>query len=210
MKIQFAAALALLSAAPAFAANVTITFESAPGYVNPILEHYNGGVDSLGQSGTNFGVSFTDGAVALSNDALGPYYLNAPTNGTAMYAFDSTAVMNVANGFQDGLTFYYSSSAVTLDAVKVYSGLNATGTLLASASLYNNAQDDCTGAAFCRFTLTSVQFAGIGKSISFAGNSPNVLYDNIGFTTAVPESSTWLLLATGLLAVGVAKRRSQG
>jgi len=206
MQIKTIAALALLAAAPAFAQTTVVDFETAPGYVNPVLEHYNGGVDSLGQPGANLGISFSAGAVALSNDELGPYYLNAPSPLAVMYAFDDTAVMNVAGGFVDRLTFWYSSSQSTLDAVKIYSGLNGTGTLLASVSLFGNADLGCTGAAFCRFDLTSVRFAGVGQSVSFAGNLPNVLYDNISIT-AVPEPGTWLLLTAGLLAVGVAKRR---
>lgn len=207
MKFLPAAALALFVATPAFAINtVTLDFEGAAGYVNAVRNFYNGGTDSLGQTGPNYGISFTEAAVALSNDALGPYYSNAPSPLTVMYAFDSSAVMNVAQGFVDRLTFYYASNQVVLDAVNIYSGLNGTGTLLASASLFGNASVGCTDTAYCRFDLTSVKFAGIAKSVSFGGNAPNVAYDNITITT-VPEPTNALLLAAGLLAVGVAKRR---
>lgn len=210
MKIVSAAALAFFAATPAFALTTTtftLDFEGAPGYVNPIGEFYNGGTDSLGHTGPNFGVSFTDAAVGLSNDALGPYYSNAPTPLTVLYAADASAVLNVASGFVERLKFAYSASQTTLDAVNIYSGLNATGTLLASASLFGNAQIDCTNSPYCRFTLTSVKFAGVGKSISFGGNAPNVLFDNITITAVVPEPSTYLLMAAGLFALVVAKRR---
>jgi hypothetical protein len=206
MNHRLIAALSLLSAAPAFAVNITIDFETAAGYSNPILEHYNGGVDSLGQPGANLGVSFTAGAVALSNDALGPYYLNAPSPLTVMYADNANAVMNVSAGFVDRLKFSYSSSVNALDAVGIYSGLNGTGTLLATASLFGNAQIGCTGAAYCRFDLTSVRFAGVARSVTFAGNAPEVLYDNITIS-AVPEPGTWLLMSGGALLLGMAKRR---
>ena len=98
------AVLALSAAAPAFAqSTVTLDFEGAAGYVNAIGNFYNGGTDSLGQSGPNYGVSFTEAAVALSNDLLGPYYDNAPSPLAVMFAFDSGAVMNVALGFVDRL-----------------------------------------------------------------------------------------------------------
>jgi hypothetical protein len=204
-----AAALAILAVTPAFAATtITLDFEGAAGYVNSIRDFYNGGIDSLGRSGPNYGVSFTEAAVALSNDALGPYYSHAPSPLTVMYAYDSSAVMNVAQGFVDRLTFYYSSSDAVLDAVNIYSGLNGSGTLLASASLSGNAGLGCSDSAYCRFDLTSVKFAGVAKSVSFGGNAPFVAYDNVTITPVpVPEPATYLMLAAGLLGVALTKSR---
>lgn len=208
MKLQLAAALAIAAAAPAFAqSTVTVDFDGAAGYVNPILDFYNGGTDGSGRTGPNLGISFTEAAVALSNDELGPYYANAPSPTAVMFAADSSAVMNVASGFVGRLSFYYASTQNVLDAVTIYSGLNATGTLLASASLFGNAQVGC-GGAYCRFDLTSVNFAGVGRSISFGGDAPNVLYDNVTIS-AVPEPSSYLLLAAGLMAIGATVRRQR-
>ena len=210
-RFAFAALVAgvALTASPAMAQTFTLNFEGAAGYVNPILEFYNGGTDSLGQSGPNLGVSFTEAAVALSNDILGPYYSNAPTPLTVMYAANAAAIMNVAAGFTGGLTFEYSSSQSVLNAVRVYSGLNGSGTLLASASLFGNAAIGCSATAFCRFDLTSVQFAGVAKSISFGGGTPNVLFDDVTIT-AVPEPGTYAMLLAGLGVVILLARRRQG
>ncbi|MEO5735722.1 MAG: PEP-CTERM sorting domain-containing protein [Rubrivivax sp.] len=203
-------ATALVVAAPAFAQSaITIDFENTPGYFHAIADFYNGGTDSLGRSGVNYGVSFSSAAAGLSNDALGPYYAGAPSAATVLVAFDSSAVMNVAAGFVDRLSFYYASDASTLDAVTVWSGPDATGTLLASASLFGNAGLGCSGPAYCRFDLTSVMFAGTARSVSFGGNAGNVLYDNVSITT-VPEPATFALFASGLLAVGMLKRRRHG
>ncbi len=200
---------AVLAASPAIAQTFTLDFEGAEGYVNPILDFYNGGTDSLGQSGLNLGVSFTEAAVGLSNDELGPYYSNAPSPLTVMYAADATAFMNVAAGFFGGLRFEYSSLDSVLDAVTIWSGLNGTGTLLASASLFGNAGIGCTDTDFCRFDLTSVQFAGVAQSVNFGGGSPNVVFDDISIT-AVPEPGTVALLAAGLgVIVLLARRRRQ-
>ena len=100
MKMYIAAA-AVLAASPAFAITpITLDFEGAAGYVNAIGNFYNGGTDSLGQSGPNVGVSFTDAAVALSNDVDFQYYSNAPSPLTVMFAFDSSAFMNRAEGLR--------------------------------------------------------------------------------------------------------------
>lgn len=206
MQIRYVAALALLAAAPAFAQTVTLDFEGAAGYVNAIGEFYNGGTDSLGQSGPNYGVSFTSAAVALSNDALGPYYADAPSPLTVMFAFDASAFMNVASGFVDRLEFSYSALSNGLNAVNIYSGLSGTGSLLASVSVFGNAGVGCTSPTFCNFDRTSVDFAGFARSVSFNGNAGEVLFDNVTITP-VPEPSAYLLMALGVVALGVAKRR---
>jgi hypothetical protein len=204
------AGAALLAAAPAFSQTSTLDFVGAPGYVNAIGNFYNGGTDSLGQSGPNLGVSFTDAIVGLTNDALGPYFAGEPSP-TAIYSEDASGVMNVAQGFVGGLSFFYSAGQNTLDAVKIYSGLDATGTLLASASVFGNGPFGCAGGLtnFCRFDLTSVMFAGTAKSVSFGGGSPNVLFDNITIT-AVPEPGTYAMLLAGLGVLGLlaARRRA--
>ncbi len=215
--ILSAAALSLSAAVPAFAADVTLDFEATPGFINSILDAYNGGTDSLGQSGPNYGVSFTDAVVGLSNDALGPYYLNAPSPLTTMAAYDASAVMNVASGFAGGLKFFYSSLSTQpngaletqQDVVKIYSGLNATGSLLATVSLFSNGQLGCSGAQFCRFDQTSVQFAGIAKSVSFGANAQTVLYDNISITT-VPEPTSITMMLAGVSVLGFLASRRRG
>lgn len=209
MKMLSSVAAALLAAAPALPATaVTLDFEGAPGYVNPIAEFYNGGTDSLGQSGPNYGVSFTGAVAGLSNDALGPYYSNAPTPLTVVFGFDSSAFMNVAGGFGGILTFAYSSSAAVANAVNVFSGLNGTGTLLGSANLLGNAQTGCSDTAFCNFDELSVAFAGIGRSVSLGGGAPNVLYDNIAIAP-VPEPETYALMLAGLAVIAGVRRRSR-
>ncbi len=209
MKLITTAALVLAVTTSAWADTAaTLDFEGATGYANAIGAFYNGGTDSLGNSGANLGVSFTDAALGLSNDSSFSYYSNAPTSGSVMFAYDATATMNVASGFTGQLTFWYASNAAVLDAVNIYSGLNSTGTLLASASLFGNASLACSDTDFCRFDLTSVKFAGVAHSVNFGGNALNVAYDNIGLTiSAVPEPETYVLLTAGLLAVAFIKRR---
>ena len=69
MKSRFIAALAagLFSAAPAFAAVVTIDFEGPASF------------ESVGEYYSSLGVVFGPDALALRNDDFGPYFSGAPS-----------------------------------------------------------------------------------------------------------------------------------
>ena len=200
------ATLALIAAAvPAVAAQTTIDFEGT-GSFGSILQFYNGGTDSAGNSGTNFGVSFTASAVSLSNDVLNTYYSNAPTAGTVMFAPDSAAFLNAADGFTNSVSLYYSSDVAAPNSVNIYSGLNGTGDLLGTISLNNNAQTGCTDTSFCNFEQSTVTFSGTGKSISFDGAAGHTAFDNVSITP-VPEPTTYALMMLGLAGIGMVARR---
>jgi len=209
--------LALAAALPALSgvakAQSLVTFEGASSFTS-VAEFHNGGTDGTGVAGTsNFGIAFTGAALALSNDVLGPYFSNAPSPLTVMFATDFTAYMNVAAGFTRGLALHYSylnpNFQVGLDLVKIYSGLNGTGTLLASMSLFPNAQLGCTDSPFCRFSPSSVLFAGIAQSVSFGGEAGMAAFDNIA-VTVVPEPGTAAMLLAGLCATGFMTARRCG
>ncbi len=202
------AAAALLAALPAFAGPTLIDFEGVTSFAS-VADFYNGGTDSAGASGGDFGVSFTGAALALKNDELGPYFSHAPTPGTVMFATDASALMNVASGFVDELSFYYSASSSAFDVVTIYSGLDASGSVLGSVSLTQNAQlDGCSDSPFCNWQRIALTFAGVGQSISFGGNAGNVAYDNVAIA-AVPEPETYAMLGLGLAAVILAVRRQR-
>ncbi len=204
-----ATALATCVCAPASAATITLDFEGVPGFVSSIGDYYNGGSNGTGQTGPAYGVSFSESAVALSNDANFPaYFSHSPSPTTAMFAFDANAFMNIAGGFVDSLMFYYSSTASIANAVGIYSGLNGSGTLLANVSLLGNAQAGCSDSPYCRFDVASVRFAGVARSVSFGSVTQDPIYDNISFTAAIPEPATWGSLAVGLVVlVGTARSR---
>lgn len=199
MKKTLAILALAATALPASAASVTLDFEGAGGFV-PVGEFYNGG------AGTNFGVSFTDAVIAVVNDEFGPYFSNAPTPGTVMSADDATATMNVVSGFSGRLAFYYSALNSTLDAVKIYSGLNGTGDLLGQISLSGNAQlGGCSDSPFCNWQEVSLGFAGVAQSAVFA-SAANMGFDNITITP-VPEPGTYAMLGLGLGLLGLVARR---
>lgn len=208
-----AAAAALLAAAPAFAAQTLIDFEGV-GSFGTVGEFYNGGVDSVGNTGANLGVSFTDAAFALSNDGLGggtngDYFSHAPSGGSVMFATDASALMNVAKGFTGEISFYYSAASAAADVVTIYSGLNGSGSVLGTVSLTANAQiDGCSDSAYCNWQRLSLSFDGTGQSISFGGNPGGVAFDNVTIS-AVPEPQSAALLAMGLAGVMLLARRSR-
>lgn len=182
---------------------VLIDFEKTWDFGNgDINEYYNGGSAADGSTGApNFGVSFAN-LSGLSNDALGPYYANAPSSQGVAYSHD-TAFMNVAVG-ADALSFYYSTAADVTGAIKAYSGLNGTGTLLGTVNLIANSQ-----GSYDSWTQASLSFTGLAQSFDLSGASSTVAFDNIT-VAAVPEPSIYLSLLCGLGVVGfVAARRKQ-
>nr|WP_316639679.1 PEP-CTERM sorting domain-containing protein [uncultured Roseateles sp.] len=197
---------AVLLSAPAFAAGTVIDFEGATSFAS-VADFYNGGTDSAGASGGDLGVSFTGGALALSNDVLGPYFSNAPTPGTVMFASDADAIMNVSKGFSGELAFYYSAATPAFDVVTIYSGLNGSGTKLGSFSLNTNAQlGGCSDAGWCNWQRIALTFAGTAQSVSFGGNAGNVAFDNITIS-AVPEPQAAAMLMLGLAGLLLGSRR---
>lgn len=201
-----ALAVPMFAATPAWAQSVLVTFETPTSFAS-INTHYAGGTDSAGVAGMNLGVSFGGDVLAVRNDFPSePNFSNAPSAIGVMAPVGPDAFMNMAIGFTD-LSFFYSSSAVVADGVKVWSGLGGTGTVLASLSLANNAQFLCSNAPYCRFDNVSTTFSGVGRSVSFDGAVGVAGFDNVSFTP-VPEPTTLVLMALGLAGVaGVARRR---
>lgn len=225
------AAIITLAVAPAAnAAVVSLNFENinktypSTTYAQ-ILNYYNGGTSSDGTTGTNYGISFGNNALAIclnsstqacSNTSRGGLGDPASQRGGLFFFAGAQTYLNYAAGFDTGFSFNYVSLS-SPGLVVVYSGLNGTGEVLATLALTTNA-GSCPGyiASFCPFKPFGVTFNGIAKSISFAGVANQIVFDDITFGTAtpgpgpdsgVPEPATWALLVAGFALVGKAMRR---
>lgn len=171
-----------------------------------VLNFYNGGTGSLGNSGTNYGVSFSpSGLGIIDSDAGGTgNFANEPSPNTVLYWLtEGSTTMNVPSGFEGAFSLKYSSNTNN-GSFTVYSGLNGTGSVLASAALPLNYNLNCSGdptGAFCHWDLVSVTVGGIGHSIVFSGTSGQIGFDDITFETigVVPVSNWALFLGIGLI-----------
>ncbi len=197
------ATLSAMAASPTFAAQFTVDFEKNWDYLDgDINGYYNGGTAADGTTGANLGVSFV-GVSGLSNDLDFTYYTGAPSpQGTAYahtFAPEDLAFMNVAAGVDNALSFYYSSPGDALGAVKAYSGLNGTGTLLGTLDLAAN-----TTGGYDVWTLVTFAFTGTALSFDLTGSANLVGLDDI---SAVPVPPALVLLASALLGIPAVRQR---
>ncbi|MBT2187293.1 PEPxxWA-CTERM sorting domain-containing protein [Sphingobium nicotianae] len=219
MKIAFALAGALLATVTMPVSAQSLNFAGLNGDAQElVLEYYNGGTGSLGSGpGTNYGISFSNNAIACSVQPGGNCNSAAlPTGGNLLFFLTGAAsTMNVAGGFNTGFSFYYS--AVNNPAfVNVYSGLNATGSILATINLPTTQNGagvpGCFGANFCPYVPIGVTFAGTAMSVDFGGSANQVAFADITINSAtpgnpgVPEPATWAMMIGGFALAGAAMR----
>ena len=175
-----------------------------------VLNFYNGGLGSMGSGpGPNFGVTFTSTAVALTHGNFG----GEPSPPTVMTPLDQnlgvgatvSTTLNIPAGFTLGLSLYYSA----IDApgqVKVFSGVNDTGSLLATLAL--PVTPSIPPPTFSPFFPTGVTFSGTAESVELIGPNQQILFDDI--LLGVPEPSSTVLLLVGIVSAVAARRKHRG
>ena len=207
--------LALALTSQAYALPITLDFEGIGNLAN-IEDFYNGGTDSQGNAGTDFGVSFSGNTLGIiDSDAGGTGNIaNEPSGETVMFFLESdSAIMNFAAGFDTGFSFFYSSAEAAI--VNIWDGLNATGNLIASINLIAQFDNNCVGdpnGTFCNWDAIGTTFDGIAMSIDFGGAADFTAYDDVTFGAAtpgpgqVPEPAMLVLLGMGLFSMGISRR----
>jgi hypothetical protein len=207
------AVVAAFAASPAMAAVITLDFEGI-GNQAAILDFYNGGTDSAGNSGVNYGVRFGSNALGIVDaDAGGSgNFGNEPSPNTIMFFLTGSAVLNYAPGFTTGFSFWYTTVAFG-GSVNVYDGLDATGNLLGTINLdaLGFGPGDPNGD-FSNWAIGSLGFAGTARSIDFGGTVNQVGFDDVTFGSTrpggeIPEPVSLALVGLGLGLAGVASRR---
>ena len=213
-----ALATCVLAVDRANAAPTLLNFEGV-GNNQQVGNFYNGG------PGGKFGVSFGTGARGFTSTSAGGSgnFTNLPSPITAIFFLSGVGrgvVMNVENGFKDGISFSYSANATNPPTkVRVFDGLNATGNILKEISLNNNAFIGCNPgpqSTFCNWDTipsdTTGSFLGIAKSVDFSNVVNLVAFDNIEITlvsgTTVPEPTSVMgLIAISALGAGSVLQR---
>ena len=211
------AALSLTAAGAASASVITLTFDALNGGLNEEpLAYYAGGFGSDGTGpGPNYGITFSPNTItgctqpypcANTNSALPP---SAPN--VIFFLSGGADTMDVAGGFTTGFSFFYSSVNVP-GVVNVWSGLDGTGTLLATLNLPvtpANGAPGCLGEPFCPYEEFGVSFTGTAMSVDFGGTANQIGFDNITLGSNVapsPEPATWALMLVGFAGLGAALR----
>jgi len=198
---------------------INSTYPSGFAFINGF---YDGGTSSDGTTGPNFGITFSSNAQAIclnslsvtcSNTSRGGLGDPSSQKGGLFFLSGSQTFMDDPAGFTTGFSLFYVAVS-SPGSLSVFSGLDGTGTLLATLNLPTNS-GSCPGynAGFCPFSPVGVSFSGTAESISFAGVEDQIVFDDVTFGSATPgnptpEPSTFVMMLTAAGAsIGAIRRR---
>jgi hypothetical protein len=175
----------------------------------PVGSYYAGGTGGFGSGpGPNYGITFGPDTLAIIDGSAGGTGNTGHDPSGHTVAFFLTGpgdVMDKPSGFTTGFSFYYSAPFFT-GSVTVWSGLDGTGTELASISLPLT-PNGAPGPNYSVWVPAGVAFSGTAMSAIFSGTADYIAFDNItlGSASPAPEPASLTLLglgACGLLGYG--------
>jgi len=182
--------LVFFSAASVLADEVFLDFEGLADSAE-ISDFYNGGTDSEGASGTDYGVAFGSSLIAkIDSDSGGTgNFANEPSPDTILVLGAAETLIDVESGFDTRVSFRYSSSTSVL--VEAWSKLGGTGEVLASLSFSSNYNDNsCVGdpeGVFCNWSLFSMSIPSEVQSIKFTATTAGASgIDDLQFADVKP------------------------
>ncbi len=218
-KLVAVVAMMAVMAIAAGASTIDLTFENIAPYPNNndvlIENYYNGGTSSIGTSGPNFGISFPDNALLICLNTIGTVCSNTSRGGLGdpnsqrgalFFLTGSSTFLDDPAGFTTGFSFNYTAVNEG-GSIQVFSGLDGSGTLLATLNLPTTPSTcdfSLYNASFCPFFPIGVGFAGTAESINFAGTANQIVFDDVTFGSInpnTPEPASLLLLGSACLAV---------
>jgi hypothetical protein len=208
--------LLLISAAAHATSGELLSFQGL-GNEQSVSNFYNG----AGLSSTpNYGITFSSnflGLLPIANTAGYPTgsgsFMPTPTSGPAIFicpggiaadcsSGSSTGVMNIASGFSKGIDFFYAAGAT--ETVTLWSGANGSGTVLLTISLSPNSCSSSSNVCVYQWSQIGKNFSGTAYSVTFSGPGDQFGLADITLgssTTAIPEPSSFYLLASGLAVI---------
>ena len=207
-----AATLSFAAAECASASTIVLNFDQLNGGVNEQpLNYYAGGFGSAGTGpGPNYGITFSSNTITGCEQGFSctnTSAANAPSAPNIIFFLGgAAATMDVTGGFTTGFSFYYADQVGFTGNINVWSGLDDTGTLLATLSLPS------TPNPYTVFVPIGVSFAGTAHSVDFGGAANFIAFDDITLgasTPGVPEPATWALMLAGVAGLGGAVRSSR-
>jgi hypothetical protein len=149
-----------------------------------ILNYYNGGADQYGAIGPSDGITFGSASYALANYPLSNTGPGEPGGGNAMIFLNGSGdIMNVAAGFTTGFSSYYAAATLP-GSVTVYSGLNGTGTVLATLILPVTGEG--TPSGFNNWEPIGISFAGTAESVNFSGTENQIAFSDLTIGSVNP------------------------
>lgn len=171
-------------------ATIMIDFEGLQTY-EEVNNFYNGGLGSFGSGpGPAWGIVFT-GTMTAEETHVDANFYNEPSFETVGFIIQGTwgtlteFTLNKPDGFVGGFSFYYCSVPDGISpppaTCSIYSGLDGTGTLLATISMPTTPTIAPFDKVYNHWELVGAPFVGTAQSAKFIVYSNQTGIDDIRF-----------------------------